>query len=102
MLISPDYKENNVTQELQTPNSMLQLYRALIKLRNENIGFTVGKIELEDSSNRQCLFYSRLLNSKKEYGIVINFSNEQQKVEINERFTVMINTYLDEKTKMKE
>ena len=102
LLISPDYKENNVTQELQTPNSMLQLYRALIKLRNENIGFTVGKIELEDSSNRQCLFYSRLLNSKKEYGIVINFSNEQQKVEINERFTVMINTYLDEKTEKKE
>ena len=100
--ISPDYKENNVAQELLTQDSMLHLYKELLKLRNGNKALRIGEIKLEDSSNPNCLFYSRLLNSKKEYGIIINFSGEYQEMKIDSRFTIVINTYLDEKTEKKE
>ena len=99
--VSPDYKENNVAQEFITSDSMLQLYRALLKLRNENKAFTLGEIEFKELSSSHCLFYSRTLNSKKEYGIAINFSNEEQEMEIKNEHKVILNTYLDTKTEKK-
>jgi alpha-glucosidase len=56
--VSPDYSYINVTRESQDPNSLLSLYRTLIRLRKASSALTVGCYHELDAPV-DCLVYLR-------------------------------------------
>ncbi len=99
--VSLDYNEYNVESELKDESSFLQLYKTLIKLRNTHDVFQVGEIELLDVKNNNCIGYNRTDGLKKEFGVFVNFSEEEQLLEIKNNFEVIISSYNDKIIKFK-
>ncbi len=60
-----DYKTNNVATENQDPKSMLNTYRSLIHLRNNNPALNSGDMVLVNSDNRAIYSYIRFLPNEK-------------------------------------
>jgi len=70
-----NYEQFNVTTESSDPNSLLSLYRSLIKLRNEHAALRVGDYFGVSSDNRSILPFLRV--SKEESLLVlINLSKK--------------------------
>ena len=96
--VSDDYKENNVKTELQKKDSFLILYKKLISLRNSHKSLQLGNIKFFNEKNTNLICYNRIGESKEEFGILINFSDKNQKVTLPKQFKILLNTFLDEKT----
>jgi hypothetical protein len=57
--VGSNYLSNNVSTQSAQPNSLLNHYKRLIKLRNENLALKRGKYLSLSSSSNQCLTYAR-------------------------------------------
>ena len=57
--VGSNYLSNNVSTQSAQPNSLLNHYKRLIKLRNENQALKRGKYVSVNSSSTQCLTYAR-------------------------------------------
>jgi hypothetical protein len=57
--VGSNYVTNNVSTQSAQPNSLLNHYKRLIKLRNENPALQRGKYVNVVSSSNQCLTYAR-------------------------------------------
>ncbi len=77
-----NYKEINVEKELEDPDSILNTYRSLIKIRRRSTALTKGKYCPLESGNENVLAYLREYENEKIL-IVINFSDEKEKVSLN-------------------
>ena len=75
--ISDTYREINVAVESDEPNSLLNCYRRLLKIRQENPALVSGSLELIDLGppNDKCLAYRRVLEGR-EIFIYLNFSDQ--------------------------
>ena len=71
--VNPNYKTVNVAREENDPNSCLNYFRKMVKLRKDNLVLVYGKYTLLDPLNRQVYAYSRELDGKKIL-ILLNFS----------------------------
>jgi oligo-1,6-glucosidase len=83
--VNPDYKEINVAAQEKDPNSVLNYFRKMVKLRKQNPVLVHGKYELLDKENQQVYAYTRALDKKKVL-VLLNFSKE------NSSFIVPIKT----------
>jgi alpha-amylase len=73
--VQANYKTNNVTAETDDPDSLLNLYRALVLLRNQHPALRTGSIQLVAATNDSV--YSFLRYSEDEtLLIVINLSQD--------------------------
>ncbi|WP_418287665.1 alpha-glucosidase [Lentilactobacillus curieae] len=70
-----NYHEVNVDNEIDQPNSTLNFYKQLIKLRQTESALLDGKYELVDTDDHQLFVYKRVENGHG-YLIVTNLSDE--------------------------
>jgi oligo-1,6-glucosidase len=93
--VNPNYPEINVARQDNDPNSVLNHFRKMAKLRNENLVLVYGSYELLLPDHDQIYAYTRTLGDEKLL-ILLNFSKQQAKATLPKRFEiseVMINNY---------
>jgi oligo-1,6-glucosidase len=75
--VNPNYKQGvNEQQEEKEPNSVLNYFRKLIRLRKDHPVLIYGKYELLDKFNPKVYSFTRTLGNEKLL-IVLNFTKEQ-------------------------
>lgn len=74
--VNPNYKTINVAAEDKDPNSVLNYFRNLVKLRKSLPELIYGEYKLLDRDNAQVYAYTRTLNNNKVL-IVMNFSAKE-------------------------
>jgi oligo-1,6-glucosidase len=79
--VNPNYKTLNVAAEEKDPNSTLNYFRKLVKLRKALPELVYGKYEVIDRSNEKVYAYTRTLNGKKIL-VLLNFSTSKPKFDI--------------------
>lgn len=65
MGMNPNYKEINVTKQLEDSSSILNYFKRLIKLRKENGVFVYGSYDLILDNHKQVYAYTRTLGDEK-------------------------------------
>jgi oligo-1,6-glucosidase len=73
--VNPNYKTINEVAEEQDPNSILNYFRQVVKLRKDNPVLVYGKYTLLDKSNPAIYAYTRELKDKK-FLIILNFTSK--------------------------
>jgi alpha-glucosidase len=81
--VAPDYKTVNVAAEEQKPDSLLNYYKALIRLRKENPQLRTGDFVLVDTANDNVLSYMRKTNDGQAVLVSLNFTSSLQTVNID-------------------
>ncbi len=72
--VNPNYKDINYSIQDKDPESVLNYYRKVVKLRKENRALVYGKYTLIDKKNTKIYAYSREYMGQKML-IVLNFSS---------------------------
>ena len=73
--VNPNYKNINEAAEEIDPNSVLNYFRKIVKLRKENPVLVYGKYSLLDKDNHNVYAYTRELNGRK-FLILLNFTSK--------------------------
>jgi len=73
--INSNYKEINAKSQIEDPNSVLNYYRKLIKIRHQFPVLTYGQYNDLDQENESVYAYTRTLGSER-FLIVINFKEQ--------------------------
>ncbi len=73
--INPDYTSVNVAAQENDPNSVLNYFRNMVKLRKENPVLVYGSYQLLDKDNPDIYSYTRELDGKKML-VLLNFKNK--------------------------
>jgi len=77
--VNPNYKSLNAAQEEKDPNSVLNYFRKIVKLRMDNKSVLVyGKYTLLDSDNPNIYSYTRESNGRK-FLVLLNFKKTASK-----------------------
>jgi oligo-1,6-glucosidase len=71
--VNPNYKFINAAEEERNPNSCLNYFRKLVKLRKNNPALVYGRYRLLDKNNKTVYAYTREGSGKK-FLILLNFS----------------------------
>jgi len=79
--VNPNYKLINSEEEEKDPNSCLNYFRKLVKLRKNNPALIYGRYELLDKDNPAVYAYTREDNGKK-FLILLNFSAHKAQTKI--------------------
>ena len=74
--VNPNYTDVNVAAEEAKPDSPLNYFRKLTKLRKDNLVLVYGKYTLLDADNESVYAYTRELNGKK-FLILLNFKAQE-------------------------
>ncbi len=78
--MNPDYKTVNVAAEERNPDSILNYYKTLIRLRKQNPQLRDGKFVLTDTGNDKVLSFLRKTPDGKAVLVALNFANSPQSV----------------------
>lgn len=95
--LNENYKKINVQVENEDPNSVLNHFRKMTKLRNENEVLIFGKYVLKAKKHPQIYAYTRSLDDRKVL-VLLNFSEKVAEIslpEIEQMDKVLINNYED-------
>lgn len=71
--VNPNYKKINVAVQNKDPNSVLNFFRKMVKLRKQMPVLVYGKYELLDRNNEKIYAYTRTLDKNKVL-VLLNFS----------------------------
>jgi oligo-1,6-glucosidase len=71
--VNPNYKTVNVATEEQDPNSPLNYFRKMVRLRKSDLTLVYGRYTLVDKDNPQVYAYTREWKGEK-IGVLLNFS----------------------------
>jgi alpha-glucosidase len=74
--VAPDYASHNVETERENPQSFLNLYKQLIKLRTTEKAISLGEFELIETPAHDVLAFRRHMPGHNSYVVIINFSEE--------------------------
>jgi glycosidase len=91
--VNPNYKEVNVAAQENDPNSELNYFRKMIKLRSDNLTLIYGQYELLAPDDTQLYAYTRSLDADKLL-VLLNFSETKLSFKIPSEFNnaeVLIN-----------
>ena len=72
--VNPDYKAINAAAQEGDPNSVLNYFRKVVKLRKENLVLVYGSYKVLDRYNPDVYAYTRTLNDKKIL-VLLNFKS---------------------------
>jgi alpha-glucosidase len=81
--VAPNYRTVNVSSESRDPNSLLNYYKKLIRLRKVNQQFKKGDFITVDNSNEQVLSYLRKTSDGKAVLVSMNFTASPQTVKLD-------------------
>jgi len=93
--VNGNYKAINVAAQEGDPNSCLNYFRKMIKLRQDNEALIYGKFTLLDKENPDVFAYTRELNGKKLL-VLLNFKSKAAKTNTGidlGKAKVLINNY---------
>jgi oligo-1,6-glucosidase len=94
--VNPNYTECNVELQEKDPESVLNYFRKMIKVRKANPVLLYGRYHLLDREHKQVYSYTRTLGDEK-FLIILNFSKENLEYEIPGSFDhdekTLINNY---------
>ena len=93
--INENYKDINVANQNEDPNSVLNHFRKMVKLRKENEVLVYGDYKLLKAEHPDIYAFTRTLGNKKVL-VVLNFTNYDSSIELNEIQQikeVMVNNY---------
>jgi oligo-1,6-glucosidase len=79
--VNPNYKKLNAAAQEKDPNSTLNYFRKMVRLRKALPELVYGKYELLDKDNDKVYAYTRTLDKKKVL-VLLNFSTSRSKFEI--------------------
>ena len=100
--VNPNYKTINVAAEEKDPNSILNYFRKMVKLRKALPELVYGAYKLLDENNKHVYAYTRTLNNKKVL-VVMNFSDKNVlftiPASVGKTSEVLINNLKDYKIK---
>ena len=80
--VSKNFEMRNVKAQEADPNSMLNLYKALVELRKSEPALGVGDYQSVEVHSPKILAYRRYIQGKGNFLIVLNFSNEPVVLEL--------------------
>jgi oligo-1,6-glucosidase len=80
--VNPNYKMINAEEEEKDPNSCLNYFRKLVKLRKHNSALVYGKYKLLDKNNPKVYAYTREGNGER-FLILLNFSADKTQTDLN-------------------
>jgi oligo-1,6-glucosidase len=97
--MNPNYKDINVKQDLESPNSIYRYYQQLIRLRTENLIMIYGSFEDILPEDPHLYVYTRTLGDQK-WLIILNHNDESKRWSlpegINERnLRLLLGNYSD-------
>ncbi len=78
--VGPDYKTVNVAVEERDPDSLLNYYKALIRLRKENTALRDGNLTLVDESDDSVLAWTRKAKDGQSVLVALNFTSSPHTV----------------------
>jgi alpha-glucosidase len=81
--VSPDYKTRNVAVETRDPNSLLNFYRTLIKLRKQDAQLRDGEFVGLDVDNPNVISFLRKTPDGKAVLVSLNFSSSAQELKFD-------------------
>jgi alpha-glucosidase len=81
--VASSYTTYNVETERKDPESILNLYKSLIKLRRHNEALTQGKLKLVASEDPHVLSYVRSTENQKIL-VCLNMSDQNQELDLKE------------------
>lgn len=101
--VNPNYKIINAAAQEKDPNSCLNYFRKLTRLRKDNLALVYGKYTLLDKNNPAVYAYTRELNGKRLL-VLLNFTSKNAAV--NTRYNsagaqVLISNYQHSNPKVK-
>ena len=79
--VNPNYTEINVKQQLEDPNSVLNHFKKMTKIRKENKVLTYGAYTIIDEQHPNIYAYTRS-NSTTTKTVLLNFSSEPSSIEL--------------------
>jgi alpha-glucosidase len=79
--VDPGYGTINVESELDDPDSTLNLYRRLLRLRREHSALQLGSFLTHPSTTEDVFAYRRESDSET-MTVVLNFAKEQRSIEV--------------------
>jgi oligo-1,6-glucosidase len=91
--VNPNYKKINVSVQEKDPDSVLNYFRKMIKLRKALPELVYGKYDLLDKDNESIYAYTRTWNAKKIL-VLLNFSASKTKFDIPKK-TVALNVLMN-------
>jgi alpha-glucosidase len=82
--VPPTYQTHNVAEESKDPNSVLEFYKKLVKLRHDNTALLDGSYKAINESDENVLSYLRVY---KDHGVLValNMTNAPQKVSVESK-----------------
>ncbi len=81
--VSPDYKTVNVSVETRDPNSLLNYYKTLVRLRKQNAELRDGEFVSVDETNPNVLSFLRKTADGKAVLVLLNMSASQQSFKLD-------------------
>ena len=95
--VNPNYRQANVAAALQQPESLLNLYRQLLRYRKNTQALQVGAYIPIDAAPGNCFAFKRALAGTPVHYVLLNFSAGEQIVNLTLSGTgkVGLSTYLD-------
>lgn len=79
--VNPNYPEINVEKQVGDPDSVLNFYKKLIRLRKDNPLFVYGTYELLLANHPKLFAYTRSLGNRKAI-VINNFSNKPSRIKV--------------------
>ena len=95
--INADYKMVNAAAQENDPNSILNYFRGMVKLRKELPELVYGKYELLDRENENVYAYTRTLDGKQVL-VLLNFSIERPTFDIPNTSKNVVNVLMNNLT----
>lgn len=93
--INENYKDINVAEQEKDPNSVLNHFRKMVKLRNDNKLLVYGNYQLIQAEHPDIYAYTRILDDKKML-VLLNFSDHSSTIQLPEAKSIqntLINNY---------
>ena len=93
--VNPNYKKINVAAQEKDPNSTLNYFRKMVKLRKALPELVYGKYDLLERDNEKVYAYTRTYNGKKVL-VLLNFSSSKTKFEMPKKIgalNVLMNNF---------
>lgn len=95
--VNQNHKTINVASQEKNPNSILNYFKKMVKLRKNNKVLIYGDYELLDAENPDIYAYTRTLEDQKML-VVLNFTDHDSDIELseaNDLEAIPINNYED-------
>ncbi|MFI5188567.1 MAG: alpha-glucosidase, partial [Chitinophagales bacterium] len=94
--VNSNYNECNVEAQDKDPDSILNYFRNMIRVRRANPALVYGRYHLLDKEHKQVYSYTRILRDEN-FLILLNFSKENIDYKISGKFSdherVLVNNY---------